>query len=823
MPTSLDLVPVLPSGSTRTAAWIDAPGTPLTHQPSGFAEPKLGGSSAHYSSVNSSEQATELTYVGDPDKCIATTLCFSKKILYEQQELRKLMELWIQQMKDILPVEALQNEKRGAQSATQDIDSAKQQFFNGPGFMEQHKRLDKLPTVLPVDQETLIHPSHPCANPDMEEVPVGRCCTGVEDKKRNTFNSNTAERIHSFKSGAHAGTQGMPEKAKTVKVEPSSSLSSASQATKEGALFEDGGRPCPLDCSVFNHQEVNPEHQQKMSRDSTSDDMANATTVPGVPEPNSPSTGDALHKKALERRGSLDSCDSHISVTRCTRRRSLSRQRSLRILATSDDSRMAAVVHSKFFTAMCVVVIVISIFCSAWDADAAVQVQMGSKDSHPSWLGLFDESSPIFVVLLLIELSMRIAADGRWFFLGPHWQWNLFDSLVFICALVGSKGLTGIKLVQLPNAIVLRIFRVVSLCREANMARFTKVFHTLRLLMVIIIQSIPQLMWSMLLLLLVMVLFGIVFLNGVAQEPDSKPARHTAVMLERHFGSMPRMLLTLFMAVTGGMDWHLFATPLMQVNATCSIFFIFFIAFVQICALNVVTGVFVDSAFQMAQRDREVAVQEHLDKRNSYVKELKQIFLEADTDESGTLSWEEFKEHAADERVVAYLHSLELDGSQARGLFKLLDVDGDDEVDINEFVTGCLRFKGTAKSIDVCTLLYEVRRLKRKLTNHFQQVETQLYGQEEKTPKQPPSFTSSSKSIRSTCRRKSKGSDSITSDSDSSEFAVASVSMSLSLSENQLASPNSETGHQTNCGSTSKQGNQAKVGSMLNGIKTFLS
>merc|ERR1711870_43656 len=106
----------------------------------------------------------------------------------------------------------------------------------------------------------------------------------------------------------------------------------------------------------------------------------------------------------------------------------------------------------------------------------------------------------------------------------------------------------------------------------------------------------------------------------------------------------------------------------------------------------------------------------------------KAFFHEADTDKSGMLSWEEFSEHLQDDKVKAYFQALELDVSQARGLFKLLDIDGNNQVGLNEFLDGCMRLKGQAKSIDVNMLLYENRRLMRKIGEILDKAEIQRTG-----------------------------------------------------------------------------------------------
>merc|ERR1711937_184734 len=60
--------------------------------------------------------------------------------------------------------------------------------------------------------------------------------------------------------------------------------------------------------------------------------------------------------------------------------------------------------------------------------------------------------------------------------------------------------------------------------------------------------------------------------------------------------------------------------------------------------------------------------------------------------------------------MMAHLRAIGLEVNEALGLFKLLDVDETNEVSIQEFVVGCMRLKGGAKSIDLATLMYENKR-----------------------------------------------------------------------------------------------------------------
>merc|ERR1712173_522560 len=87
------------------------------------------------------------------------------------------------------------------------------------------------------------------------------------------------------------------------------------------------------------------------------------------------------------------------------------------------------------------------------------------------------------------------------------------------------------------------------------------------------------------------------------------------------------------------------------------------------------------------------------------------LFHEIDTSNSGYISMDEFEKHVTDPRATAYFHSMKLDVTEARLLFKMLDYDQSGFIDIEEFLIGCEKLKGEAKSLDLAILQQEVRSL----------------------------------------------------------------------------------------------------------------
>merc|ERR1712032_403058 len=141
---------------------------------------------------------------------------------------------------------------------------------------------------------------------------------------------------------------------------------------------------------------------------------------------------------------------------------------------------------------------------------------------------------------------------------------------------------------------------------------------------------------------------------------------------------------------------------------------------------NIVVGVFVTACTETSKKDRQLLVKSKLEALQAYRANIRSFFAEADADASGTLSWEEFQEHLKNPKVMAYFTSLELDISNAHRLFRLMDTDNNGEVGLDEFLDGCTRLKGEAKSIDVNMLVYAVKKMQMNISRMLKESERVL-------------------------------------------------------------------------------------------------
>merc|ERR1712048_1314425 len=89
--------------------------------------------------------------------------------------------------------------------------------------------------------------------------------------------------------------------------------------------------------------------------------------------------------------------------------------------------------------------------------------------------------------------------------------------------------------------------------------------------------------------------------NGCADAPD----------LCEYWGGLFVSMLSLFKAIAGGISWHEILVPLQKnLDATWVMVFLFYVVFLYFAVLNVITGVFCESAIQSAKSDQEMVMHE---------------------------------------------------------------------------------------------------------------------------------------------------------------------------------------------------------------------
>jgi len=214
---------------------------------------------------------------------------------------------------------------------------------------------------------------------------------------------------------------------------------------------------------------------------------------------------------------------------------------------------------------------------------------------------------------------------------------------------------------------------------------------------------------TIVLLTLCIYVVAVYFTALLAEHPNGD-----ADDVQEYWQNLIVSMLTLFQCISGGMDWRDAMQPLMvHISPLLALPFVLFICFSILAMMNVITGVFVESALASAKDDQEVFM----------VNNVRDI-LKQEGDRP--MTWDMFSQHLENPQMQDYFRSIDVDISEARELFMLLDLNGSGMIESDEFLNGCVRLRGSAKSLDLALLGRQVKHMHDKQMEHAIDLEQRL-------------------------------------------------------------------------------------------------
>jgi len=395
---------------------------------------------------------------------------------------------------------------------------------------------------------------------------------------------------------------------------------------------------------------------------------------------------------------------------------------------------MFSFVHSDWFGMVSAVTILLNSAYIGIQGNAQVQWELKKVTGQVIGEGDWFAGDPLigdlaFCIIFTVELILRVAADRNAFLFGLGMRWNLFDSFVVAASLVEvTLDLAGVKMDL--GISVLRALRVVRIIRLLRVSANVAILCNLKTMLYSLAGSGTSFLAALILLASVMYIFALLFIQGVVGYlRNSDNVSQTQIdNIGEYYGALDTTLWTLLGAVTGGYDWSDVAEPLVNLGPLYTFFFLLYISFVLFGLLNILNGIFVNAALESSEMNRELQVNRMLSQRDHMVEDMVNIFLEADKDNSGTVTMKEFEDYLEDERVKAYFMALELDLTTIRKIFALLDEENKGELGIVMFVEGCIRFRGAAKMVDIQMMQKEYEGMLMKFESQLNMFETQVMG-----------------------------------------------------------------------------------------------
>lgn len=449
-------------------------------------------------------------------------------------------------------------------------------------------------------------------------------------------------------------------------------------------------------------------------------------------------------KKQLGRKTSLHSLDStdtfvsdflhrsekkaQTAADRLTAQRYISENSGTGLFQESLVKSLAVrVVASPFFVYAVTTVIVFNLVILGIEVDASTT--LGQNDI-PGW---FTVCNGFVVAFFTCELSINLYAQGcSGFFCGQERWWNLFDLIIIVLSLletaldlwVALSNGDGNQTVSPSNVRFARIVRLGRALRGIRVMRLLRYVSALRTLVLSILSSMASLMWTLVLLMLLFYSFGVLFTQlvtdqcreeAIAKSHDINSIPECTNQNASLWRSIPESMLTLFMAITGGLDWENAMQPLMEISLLAGLCLVMYMTITYFAIVNVITGVFVTTAMETTSADKDLAVMKQLQRHNAQVEDLKSLFKEISGGEHNEVSISQFSTAMSIPKFKAFLQAMGISTEDVGVLFKLLDADASGLVELDEFVKGCLNLHGTAKSLQLARMSYENKLTRREI------------------------------------------------------------------------------------------------------------
>jgi hypothetical protein len=392
-----------------------------------------------------------------------------------------------------------------------------------------------------------------------------------------------------------------------------------------------------------------------------------------------------------------------------------------------DDFSMWCVTHPVYEVGMGIVIL-LNAFQIGWESVIKGQRLLEGQDPDVRhWP--FVVLSYTFCIIFTVDIVFRICAFKRAFlFVNGRFardaRWNIFDSVCVLGLMVEliMRELSDPGIWK--NSSIIRMIRMVRIIRVFNVLRTISTFRDLRIMVSATVDSLVPLMWFVIIVFLLLASLGVVLTTAAVDyiwaerlklEAINMPDTPEMSLLEHYYGTLMGSVASLFMAITGGKDWDDVLEPLRNLHWLYIALFYAYIAFTLFAMINVGSAIFLDAVLTRSKTDRDFVIDEMTQEKKVFMKLMDNLFFELDNDKSGQISLNELREYLSNDEIASFLRALRLDVKQVAQLFRLMDSNQSGTIDRQEFREGCDKLRGEARQLDLAILQQEVGNMKKGL------------------------------------------------------------------------------------------------------------
>eukprot|EP00929_Paragymnodinium_shiwhaense_P033845 TRINITY_DN18514_c0_g1_i2.p1 TRINITY_DN18514_c0_g1~~TRINITY_DN18514_c0_g1_i2.p1 ORF type:complete len:647 (-),score=140.70 TRINITY_DN18514_c0_g1_i2:533-2473(-) len=327
-----------------------------------------------------------------------------------------------------------------------------------------------------------------------------------------------------------------------------------------------------------------------------------------------------------------------------------------------------------------------------------------------------------FGSIFTMEVVVKLASSRRNFFCS---FWDIYDLTVVACWTMDVV----FKAYGQMNPLLFRVLKLVRLWRLLRFVKAFQVFDVLHLLTASLQACGSVLFWSTLLLTVILVTSALVM--GFVVEPSFTSREIELEQREElfsYFGTFSRGILSMFELTLG--NWVPITRLLVDhVSEWFTIVIMLFRVLVGEAVVKVINGIFFHETFRVASSDNDIMIMQKERAARKHIERMNVFLEEGDTNNDGALNFDEFSKMLEDDRVRKWLSAQEVDVKDAKLAFRILDENGDGELDVQDLVHGFARLKGPSKSVEMIAMLHAVN----VMESHLQHVRLLLGDKSQRT------------------------------------------------------------------------------------------
>jgi len=383
-------------------------------------------------------------------------------------------------------------------------------------------------------------------------------------------------------------------------------------------------------------------------------------------------------------------------VTRFHEHRLQTRLRAIHqiVEVTTGDSDLENAGERRFNVAMGILII-LNIFVIAIETDVQHDARNASTESKVAWI-IVDS---LFVLVYMVEIAVRIYWQRAQWILSA---WNWFDTIILAIAVLDIWLLTLMQN-DVDSLNVMQIFRIVRLVRLVRLVKLVRLMTDLYVILTALWHALQTLSFLLGITVFGLMIYSVLAVHLIGRNAPLKNVDLDGDTVQDRFGTVLRSMYTLFQLMT--LDgWEKVARPIVMRQPLLILFIANFLCLFTFGMLNMTVALVIEKTLHHTKMAQEQQLE--MD-RQKLAGELVRIcsllpHTEASHDDTGRISWYQFKAAISQNRVIADLfEEMGIAPDEAQELFAVLDWDGNGDLTVDEFMSGIGKLqRGSGSSWD---------------------------------------------------------------------------------------------------------------------------